>query len=344
MRMRRRKNTSKAKWLIIAVAALVAIPFFFYSQYQRDINTPVDKTADTTVHFRIDRGESAKTIGKNLEEEGLIRNARSFHVYIKRNEPDINILAGRFPLSQSMTVPEIIKTITSPSKAEFIIMIREGLMIRDIDKRLVEMDLISSGDFKTAVRNFDDWDRYDFLDKETLSGLDLPLEGYIFPDTYFLNPNDFHSNELIYKALNNFEKKFAEVRNQISGRSYHEIITMASIIEVEVFGREDRKLVSGILWKRLENGWRLDADATLLYIKDDRKITAADLQSDSPYNTRKLRGLPPGPVSNPSLESIEAAINPTSSNYWFYLNRQDTGETIFATTNDEHNRNRARYL
>lgn len=343
MRMRRRKK-GISKGTIAILVALIAIPLFFYSQYQKDINTPVDETSDTTVHFRIDRGESAKTIGKKLEEEGLIRNARSFYIYIKRNEPEINILAGRFPLSPKMTVPEIIKTITSPSKAEFVITILEGHMIRDIDKRLVKMDLISPGDFKTAVRNFDDWDRYDFLDREKLSRLDLPLEGYIFPDTYFLNPNDFHSNELIHKALNNFERRFAGVRNQISERSIHEIITMASIIEIEVFGREDRKLVSGILWKRLENGWRLDADATLLYIKNDRTITAADLQSDSPYNTRKLRGLPPGPVSNPGLESIEAAINPTPSNYWFYLNRQDTGETIFAETNDEHNRNRARYL
>jgi len=119
---------------------------------------------------------------------------------------------------------------------------------------------------------------------------------------------------------------------------------MASIIENEVFGAENRKIVSGILWKRFENSWPLGADITLLYTKEDRKITAEDLASDSPYNTRKLQGLPPGPISNPSLESIEAAMFPKESSYWFYLTDPDNGEVIYAKSNEEHNQNRAKYL
>lgn len=320
------------------------LPFFLLIKYRTDINKPIDKTDSTPVNFSIEKGQTAKTIGENLEEQGIIRSSRSFYIYVRRNEPDTPFLSGLFSLNKGMTVPEIIETLTSPSKANLRITIREGLMIRDIDKILVEKGLISEGEFKTAVKNFNDWDKYDFLDREILSKLTLPLEGYIYPDTYFLNPINFSPEDLIEKTLYNFGKKFSTVKNQITDKSYHEIVTMASIIETEVFGTEDRKIVSGILWKRLQNNWRLDADATLLYIKTDRNITPQDLQSTSPYNTRRQHGLPPGPVSNPSIESIEAAINPKKSDYWFYLNRQDTFETIFAKTNEEHNLNRARYL
>jgi UPF0755 protein len=119
---------------------------------------------------------------------------------------------------------------------------------------------------------------------------------------------------------------------------------MASIIENEVFGKDNREIVSGILWKRLDSGWKLDADSTLLYITKDRKITAEDLQLDSPYNTRKNGGLPPGPICNPSVESIVAAMFPKESNYWFYLTTSDTGEVIYAETNDQQNANKAKYL
>ncbi len=339
----KRKNKSTKPLILIAII-LIAIPLTVFAKYQRDIRIPADPSAESVIYFQIEKGTSIKNVGQKLEEEGIIKSSRSFRIYIKRNEPDLSIMAGRFPLKKSMTVTEIIKTISKPSKANDSITIQEGLLISDIDKRLEEMDLISSGEFKTAVRNFENWDKYKFLDKSHLSKLDLPLEGYIYPDTYFLDPIDFHPNELIEKALKNFEKKFASVKDQIKDLSYHEIITMASIIETEVFGKEDRKIVSGILWKRLQNNWRLDADATLLYIKNDRVITASDLQSDSPYNTRKFHGLPPGPIANPSLESIEAAINPIESEYWFYLNATQTGETIFAKTNEEHNINRARHL
>ena len=103
-------------------------------------------------------------------------------------------------------------------------------------------------------------------------------------------------------------------------------------------------MVAGLLWKRLENNWLLGADITSIYIKDDRNITASDLESDSPYNTRKNLGLPPGPVSNPSIEAINATLNPIETPYWFYLTTLDTGEVIYSETNDEHNLNRARYL
>jgi UPF0755 protein len=167
------------------------------------------------------------------------------------------------------------------------------------------------------------------------------LEGYLYPDTYFLTPTGFDPKDVIYLTLDNFENKIKELN--IDKTKIHEIVTLASIVENEVYGAENRKIVAGILKKRMANGWTLDADITLLYLKDDRKITSADLESDSPYNTRKNKGLPPSPIGNPSIESISAVLNSKDSPYWFYLTASD-GEVIYAKTNEEQNVNRAKYL
>jgi peptidoglycan lytic transglycosylase G len=327
-----------------AIVVLTMIFGITYWQYGKDIGTPIDESSTESISFTIKKGTPIKEIGKNLEEKGLISSSFNFYLYTKFNSLGENLIAGRFLLSKSMNMKEIVTIISDPSQAEFIITIQEGLRIRDIDQKLVELELIEEGEFLEEIRNFDGWEYYDFLDQETLSMLDLPVEGYLYPDTYFLDPGDFQPHDLIYTAMDNFENKTAELLPEIKKHSIHEIITMASIIENEVFGLEDRKIVSGILWKRLESGWKLDADATLLYITDDRKIDAADLKIDSPYNSRKFTGLPPGPISNPSLESIEAAMYPVATGNWFYLNTLDTGEVIYATSNEQHNANKAKYL
>ncbi|MEK7672942.1 MAG: endolytic transglycosylase MltG [Patescibacteria group bacterium] len=333
---------SKLIWIILAAIALVLL--FGYLKYRSNVYSPVDKNDDEVVSFQVKKGAAVKEIAASLEEKGLINSDTSFYLYTKFNSLGENILAGRFKLKPSMNTPEIIAALSDPAQAQFVITIQEGLRIRDIDTKLVELGLGESGDFMQAVKDFDGWEYYSFLDQEKLSSLELPLEGYIYPDTYFLDPADFESQDLIYLALDNFEKKFADLQGQLKRHSVHEIVTMGSIIENEVFGAKDRRLVSGILWKRLESGWTLGADATLLYITKDRHLSASELDLDSPYNTRKNLGLPPGPISNPSIESIEAAMFPESNDYWFYLTTLDTGEVIYARTNDEHNANRAKYL
>ncbi|MBL4694583.1 endolytic transglycosylase MltG, partial [Candidatus Gracilibacteria bacterium] len=276
--------------------------------------------------------------------KNLIHSDTAFYWYIKSHNLGENIQAGRFLLNKTMTVSEIAEKLSNSQASESILTIQEGLLIRDIDQKLVELTLIEEGELLQAVKEFKDWQFYDFLDAKTLSTLALPLEGYLYPDTYFLDSNNFEAQDLIFLALDNFERKTKELLPQIKKHSIHEIITMASIIETEVFGEKDRKQVSGILWKRNDNGWMIGADATLLYITDDRKINYADLAIDSPYNTRKFAGLPPGPIANPSVESIEAAMFPTANPYWFYLTTLDTGKVIYSKTNDEHNSNRAKYL
>lgn len=338
-----RKNRKFLKLTKIPLI-LILILVFAYFKYNSYIQNPVDPTDNTSISFQVKKGQTVKKIADNLEEKNLIKSPFSFYLYAKLNHLGENIIAGRFILNKTMNTPEILKNISDPARAEFIITIQEGLTIKDIDAKLVDLELIKSGEFLQAVKNFNGWEYYSFLDKNIQEKLSLPLEGYLYPDTYFLNPDGFKPNDLIYLSLDNFEKKFSDLKKQLKRHSVQEIITMASIIENEVKTSKDRKIVSGILWKRLENSWPLGADATLLYITDDRKINSEDLAIDSPYNTRKNQGLPPGPISNPGISSIEAAMYPTESEYWFYLTTLDTGEVIYSKTNEEHNANRKKYL
>ncbi|MBU1992838.1 MAG: endolytic transglycosylase MltG [Patescibacteria group bacterium] len=328
----------KSKWLL-RILLILGIIFLVQNTYYYLVERPADKEDDTKILFTIKKGQSASTVGDNLEDAGLIWSDTVFSIYTRQNGIAEKIIAGRFYLNKTMDLKQIASTITDPSKAESIITIQEGLTVKDIDAKLVEMDMLKEGKFVEAVKNFNGYEAYDFLDKETLSKLEIPLEGYLFPDTYFLDPSDFTGEQLITKALNNFHKKLEEKPENL-----HEVITMASIIEREVRTDADRPIVSGILWKRYLGNWHLGADATLLYITDDNKIDTEDLAIDSPYNTRKVVGIPPGPIGNPGMKSIEAAISPQESPYWYYLTTPDTGEVIYAKDNDEHNSNKAKYL
>lgn len=339
--IRNKKRKSK-KLLFFLLTIIFVVYIFSYYKYKDLIYKPVDINNNTDISFSVKQGETAKDIAKDLEEKELIKNSSAFYFYTKFNNLGETILAGRFMLNQSMNVPELIEALSNPYSVEKIVTIQEGLTVKDIDAKLTEMELIKSGNFINEVKNFTGWEYYPFLEKEKLQQLNIPLEGFLYPDTYYIDANEFKTHDLIYLALDNFENKIATVN--LENKDLNQIITMASIIEKEVFGAEDRRIVSGILWKRYESGWPLGADATILYYTNDNEITYQELQEDSPYNTRKNKGLPPGPISNPSLESIEAAANPKDSPYWFYLNTPDTGETIYSKTNEEHNINKNKYL
>lgn len=329
----------------MAIPVIVAFVLLIgYIKYHSFIYDPVDPSDNGSISFQIKKGQTVKEIANSLEAKGLIKSPLSLYLYAKTNHLGENVVAGRFTLTKAMNGPKILQVLSDSSKAQFVITVQEGLTIKDIDAKLVEMELIKPGDFIQSVKNFSNWEAYPFLDKVALSKLELPLEGYLYPDTYFLNPDGFKSNDLISMMINNFEKKFSKDKDSIKKHTIQQIITMASIIESEVKSSKDRKTVSGIFWKRLEAHWPLGADATLLYVTKDRTIDAKDLALKSPYNTRKNQGLPPGPICNPSIDSIEAAMYPTTTDYWFYLTTFDTGKVIYAKTNDEQNVNRAKYL
>jgi UPF0755 protein len=241
-----------------------------------------------------------------------------------------------------MTIPEITEKFVSGDVIEEQITIIEGWNLKEIAQYLGEKEFSEEEFFELAKKDFSP--EFDFLKDKSK---DMNLEGYIFPDTYEIQ-KDESLEDILTKTLQNLDKKLTlEMREEINrqGKTIFEIITMASMIEKEVKGFEDKKIVSGILWKRLENNIPLQVDAMISYItgKKSANISIEETKIDSPYNTYKYKGLPLGPISNPGLESILASIYPESSEYWYYLSAPE-GKTIFSKTLGEHNIAKEKYL
>ena len=266
--------------------------------------------------FLIEKGQSLFQISQYLEKEGLIKNRFFFNLYVILKGSQKKLQAGKYYFKPSENIAKIAKKIISGDTAKIIVTIPEGFTQKQIEEQL---------------------------------GIKLPgenLEGFLFPDTYQF-PIDVTGEEVVKKMRENFDKKFAPYRNEVSGAGLtpFEIVTMASLIEKEARGKEDKEIVSGILWKRMENNIPLQVDSTITYITDKKttKISKEETQIDSPYNTYKYLGLPPGPICNPGLESILAALYPESSQYWYYLSTPE-GKIIFSKTLEEHNLAKVKYL
>ncbi|MFA6024482.1 MAG: endolytic transglycosylase MltG [Candidatus Gracilibacteria bacterium] len=319
--------------LLLVVVWTVWEPF-----WRRDLNEAADHGNTEKVVFEVEKGSSAKSIAQNLENEDLIVSDKSFVRTVKEEELDGSLRYGRFVLSPGMTLREIITVLTTEGTGELAFTAPEGWTIAEMDAELAEMGLIGAGAFEECAKtcSFD----YDFLEE------DASLEGYLFPDTYFIDSATFSSENLINMMLQNFDNRLTDEMTaaiEASDRSLSEVVIVASMVEREVRTEEDLPIVAGIIWKRYDNGWYLGIDATLLYIQDDNELTAADLAEDSPYNTRLNTGLTPTAISNPGLASLMATIYPEESEYFYYLTDMD-GAVHYATTNEEHEANKAAYL
>lgn len=344
-----KRRSPRRNLFILGAIVIIVLGYFWYanSRYQYFISTPVNPGNPIDTPFIIKNGDNVSIIGQKLQEKDLILDQDAFKNYTKQNGFDRKVIAGRFMLNQSMTIPQIAEKITNPNQGEISLTIPEGTTIEGIDQKLVSLGVIQAGDFVQAAKDFSNYSKYSFLDQQKMAKLAHPLEGYLFPDTYFLDTNHYNSQDLIELMLNDFQKRLpsnAATTAQQNGRTLYDVITMASIVEKEVNTTDDRPIVAGILWKRLDSHWQLGADATLLYLKNDNTLNYKDLQENSPYNTRKNQGLPPGPICNPGLKAIEAALTPQTSKYFYYLTKPSTGEVVYAATNDEQNANRAKYL
>lgn len=331
---------SNFKKIIIGIIFLLIFNYGYFGF----LVSPSDDIKNS-ISINIPAGTSLKEIAKILKKENLINSKFLFLSYVKSQDQETKIQSGFFRIPVPQNIPSLTNILITGPISEDRITIPEGYKISQIDQLLSEKGLIETGDFIDCVRNCEFQNE---ILKEIQSGNPRNLEGFLFPDTYFVNTASFSSQELITKMLSNFESKlpsdWQEKAANLPQTSLYDVINMASIIEREVLSKKDKQKVSGILWKRIQNGWTLGADATLLYLKEDNDITDKDLLSSSPYNTRKQLGLPPTPISNPGLSSIEAALNPIATEYWFYITTLDTGQVIYAKTNEEHNANVDEYL
>jgi UPF0755 protein len=334
-----------------------------YLQANRDeLARPADTTA-RPVQFVVEPGTPAKVIAQNLEDAGLIKDARLFEAYVRVNNLTARLEAGEFALSPDMTPVEIAGALQNARAASFRVTIPEGWRLEQIaDHFSVAGTLdgaayrsLTAGGVLTAIDGLDPG-RYDFLDMRPAGA---SLEGYLFPDTYDLPREVPDPAVLIRLQLDNFaaqvmpvyRKALAEGQTQMG---LHEVVTLASIVEREaVFGAE-RPAIAQVYLNRLAMDMQLEADPTVQYAMGYQAGTGLWWKTpvfleeyegvDSLYNTYRYPGLPPGPIANPGLRSIEAVLYPEEHNYLYFVALPDgTGRHVFARTFAEHLENVRRY-
>lgn len=301
----------------------------------------------------IEQGLGSRKIGVLLKQEDIIDSKWAFVLYVSLTGNASNLKPGAYVWQDSITIPELTRDLLSGGSIERVITIPEGWAIREIAEYFAKENIAPRNEFlliaeSGGVAHFRG--DFPFLDDAPQNA---GLEGYLFPDTYRIF-RDASPEDIITKTLANFNRKLtADLRVEITRqkKTMFDIVRMASLIEKEVISDEDRALVSGILWKRLRLGIPLQVDATVVYARQlttnnrqpTTRVTTEDTKIDSPYNTYKYYGLPPGPIANPGISAIRAAIEPQESDYLYYLSAPD-GRTIFSRTLAEHNTAIRKYL
>jgi len=330
------------KSLFILLAAFV-VTIFIWFEYQ--ISVPAANNQEI-IGFAISQGFGVHQISQDLYNKGLIRSQFYFEVYVWSKKAEGDFIAGVFDLSPSMSIKQITRLLTQADNAEKVITIIEGWSNKEIADYLAKQGLFTREEFLAAVGgNLSDYlQSYEFLSDKPVN---VDLEGYLFPDTYRVFRNAAPA-EVVKKILDNFDLKLSpELRQKITGqnKTIFEIITLASIIEKEVSRPDDMKMVADIFYKRLAQNMALQSDATVNYVTGKGRVQPSieDTRADSPYNTYLYAGLPPGPIANPGINAIMAAIEPTENPYYYFLTTKE-GEVIYARTYDEHLQNKARYL
>lgn len=272
----------------------------------------------------IDKGATLKEISENFQKEKIIRYPILFNSLTRYSGYEKDIKAGKYIFEKRLSLIGLIgRLVRGESGIPSIkITIPEGSTISDINR------IFQNRGFENfAIKN-----------KE--------LEGYLFPDTYFFLIDDT-PDAIVAKTTENLKNKTDELEEAIknSKRTFHQILTMASLLEKEAAKIEDRKIISGILWKRLDKKMALQVDATLDYAlgKNTFELTTEDLKKDGPYNMYTRRGLPPTPICSPGLDAIIAAIFPKKTQYWYYLSDKK-GNLHYSKTYEEHKLNKAKYL
>ncbi len=330
---------------IFAVAAVLLVLFLGYTMWYRLALRATGDESEPSVVVTVPQGASAAQIAAILDEEGLIRSSLAFRLLAKKTGAAAKLQAGTYALKPSMDAQELLEVLSGGIGGETVVTIPEGFTVKDIDALLAEKGLIKPGDLSECAKTCD-FATFDFLPTATgLAGRGGKLEGYLFPDTYYVLSQGFVPKFFLERMLGNFRTRVVTgLKDDLaaSDKSLHEIVTMASLVEEETRADEERPVVAGILWKRLEIGMSLGVDATVRYIleKQSQPLTTADLDVDSPYNSRRFTGLPPGPIANPGIANIKAALKPEQSVYLFYLHGSD-GRIHYGRTNDEHNANKA---
>ncbi|MDD4996103.1 MAG: endolytic transglycosylase MltG [Patescibacteria group bacterium] len=325
------------------------MPVFNFEQEQQE----TEEFGQEVKSLTIEKGEGIREIGEKLKEQGLVKNALFFKIYAILTQAKNDFWPGEYYLNTNLSLRDLIKTLTnSPLAPEKTVTIIEGGTNMEL-KYILEKEGLIKDDFFATLMEISR-DNALFVKYEFLNGIDYGeydekaiLQGYLFPDTYRFY-QETTSQIIIEKMLDNFNQKLnTEIRKKIKekGKTIHEVMIMASLIEKEAALEQDRRLVSDIFWRRLREGWALESCATINYILGSPKerLSYEDTRISSPYNTYLHPGLPPGPINNPGLASIQAAVEPLENDYCCFLSTPE-GKMIFSRTITEHNWNKGLYL
>ena len=293
------------------------------------------------VLFAVPAGSTAAEIGRALEEAGLIRNARHFELVSRLMRLDQRLQAGDYLLSADMNLLSIVRQLQTGAVYTVRVTIPEGLHLRQIADLLARHALVDRERFLQLASD-------DTLVYGNNPPIDKPvrsLEGYLFPDTYLLSPS-MTEEQIIRRMVSRFLEVAGPViqsKEAPLGLSMHEVVTLASIVEAEALYQREQPIIASVFLNRLRINMPLQADPTINYLFDEhrRRILYADLEIDSPYNTYRYSGLPPGPIGSPGLSAIRAVLDPAETDYYFFVARGD-GTHIFTRTFAEHVRARQR--
>ncbi|MDD3453524.1 MAG: endolytic transglycosylase MltG [Bacilli bacterium] len=340
-----KKLVNLQKIIITAMAAIIIVCCLIYK-----FNLSAVSSDDTIISFEVKENQTFLSLADELKKDNLIKSELFYKFYVKLTKPT-GLQVGIYELSKNMSVDKIIKTLSSDSAYDtnlISITFKEGIDMRDFieiiteNTEVIKDDIVNTLSDQTYLSEL--INKYWFLTDEILNeDIYYALEGYLYPNTYEINKT-WDIKKIFEVMLDEMENKLDSYKEDINNNEYtiHEILTLASIVELEGSNSDDRNGIAGVFYNRLENNWSLGSDVTTYYgIQVDvsqRDLYQSELNAYNAYNTRssKMAGkLPVGPICNPSIESIEAAINPTQHNYYYFVADKNK-KTYFSKTSSEH--------
>lgn len=340
-----------ARALQVAALSLIAAALVAYLAYSAAslLTRPPAARTDTTVLFTVQPGDTLTAIAARLQEEDLIISDLVFRLALERRGSVHSLQPGQYVLRPSMTMDQVIDELQRGQVADRVVTVIEGWRGEQIAEHLEALGAFSGADFLAVIGSGPDQFLHDFLPDQPSAN---SLEGYLFPDTYFVGA-ETTAREFVRFMLDRFGQVYGAQERQAAaaaGLSDHQVVTLASIVEREAQLEEERAVIASVYLNRLERGMLLQADPTVQFAvsggaeagwwKDP--LTLADLGFDSPYNTYLYAGLPPGPIANPGAASLRAVLEPAETDYLFFVARGD-GSHAFSETYEEHQQNIARF-
>jgi len=307
------------KTILISIVLIVISGLFV--MYSKIINNPI--SVDKDINIEVKEGDTFYGILNSLNNDNLIKGIPFIKTYIMINGIEVDVKPGTYNIEKDITLKELIEKLNEDPMDYISFTVPEGYTIEDIAKKLDDENIITKEEFINAVENFNlpSYVKEDIKKKYN-------LEGYLFPDTYNLR-EEYTAEDIIRIMLDRFELALStaieETGVEINDDDVERIITIASMIEKEAVLDEERKIISSVIQNRIAIDMILQIDATVIYAMGEHVNTVLyeHLEVDSPYNTYMYYGLPVGPISNPGLKSIIAAIEPEDTDYLFYVLKDD---------------------